>query len=104
MHTFDVRSGETYTLRVAETFFGDISGRFGNLASRGDSGNGTDDMTKKNTSEKSLTNPAFEQYLLISVHQYIPSAAVFSSLFLFGLVQGPRSTNRGLTVGMKTSL
>jgi hypothetical protein len=39
VHTFDKRSGETYMLRVAETFFGDMSGRFGNRDSRGDSGN-----------------------------------------------------------------
>jgi hypothetical protein len=81
-----------------------MSGRVGNLASRGDSGNGTADMTKKNTSGKSFTNSAFQQCCLISVNQYIPSEALFSSLFLFGLVQGPRSTNRGLTVGIKTSL
>jgi hypothetical protein len=39
VHTFDKRSGETYMLRVAETSFGDMSGRFGNRDSRGDSGN-----------------------------------------------------------------
>jgi hypothetical protein len=53
--TFDDRSGETYTLWVAETFFGDMSGRFGNRASRGDSGNGPTD-TIKNISAKAFVD------------------------------------------------
>lgn len=36
--TLDVRNGETYTLCVADTFLGDISGRAGKRETLGDPG------------------------------------------------------------------
>lgn len=40
LSTLDVRNGDTYTLCVVDTFFGDISGRFGKGATLGDPGHG----------------------------------------------------------------
>ena len=40
LSTLDVRNGDTYTLCVADTFFGDISGRLGKGATLGDPGHG----------------------------------------------------------------
>ena len=100
--TFDDRSGETYTLWVAETFFGDMSGRFGNRASRGDSGYGPTDTIK--VFQQSLYGVSTRTMLLNFYIGCIPSTEPFSSSFFFGLAPGPTSTNKGLTAGINTSL